>query len=117
MKPIFIFALIVLSLVSFTFFSCGSKGKDMPVTIHIESNGITITNSGAYSYSDVRVKLNNRYKIENLTLSGFEEKKVFFIEFSNSNGDRFNPIIQIPKTVYIAGEYQGEKYWALFKAK
>jgi len=93
------------------------KKDEITVVLSIDNNGIRITNKSTREYTDVRLKLNDKYKVEITTLSGLEEKKIYYSEFSDSDNERFNPITEAVKTVYIAGEYQGEKYWAFFKAK
>lgn len=109
----YLFVIITTLLIA----GCNSSDKDMPVNIGLNANSITVINSDAKTFTNVRLKINNTYHYKLSRLQGKEQLQISLTDFADKQGNRFSPIVSKVQDIYIAGEFLGDKYWASFKPK
>lgn len=94
--------------------SCSSTNEnELLVEIEIGSEGIKIMPKE--NYTEVNIKLNDDYKANLSYLISYSEKTIPYADFSKSSGQQFSILSTKPKSVYISGYKNGEKYWGYFK--
>jgi hypothetical protein len=114
----FIVILGLMFLIAFGLYkgcqSCtSSTEKDMLVLVSIQSDGIKLYPKD--NYSNVNIKLNDDYKAKVNSITKFTELTIPYDDFVKSSGQRFSILSHKPKSVYISGYKDKEKYWGYFK--
>lgn len=97
--------------------ACSSSDKDMPVNIGLNANSITVINTDAKTFTNVRLKINNTYHYELSRLQGKEQLQINLTDFADKQGNKLIPSVLKVQDIYIAGEFLSDKYWASFKPK
>ena len=123
-----VFLLLVVVIVSVTFLadrenaktetkSEQTQGRTLKAAVNFDGSQFIIRNNDSFDWTNVRFKLNSGIIRDGYTLkvNRIEAKttyRVGALQFSESDGTRFNPFTMKPKTIFIFAQ-EGDKdlYW------
>lgn len=79
---------------------------------HVQHTGpkIVVTNNGASTWSDCRVRLNDAWEYNAANIYPGQPLQIGIMMFTDDRGQRFNPVTHTPKEIYIRCASPGRSY-------
>ena len=80
----------------------GSDGPEsLNASVRFDGTQFHISNNDTYDWVDVKIQINNDYELRVSRLNANTEYSVGAMQFTKSDGTRFNPFLQKAKNVFI----------------
>jgi len=83
--------------------SSGSSGE-INAGVRYNNTQIVITNNDSRTWTNIRIKINDDYKMNIGSMRSGETKTIRMSECANSSGDRFNPYAKKFQNIYIGSD-------------
>jgi hypothetical protein len=89
-----------------------TKTKDLSPSVSFDGTQFTITNNDSFGWSNIKFTLNSNYELSYSFLFPKSTYTVGAMQFTKSDGTRFNPFTMKPLNMSISCELAGgEKGW------
>jgi hypothetical protein len=89
--------------------SSGSSNKELNVQINFSDTQFLISNNNSFDYTNVRMKVNDKYELTADKISAGQQYIVGMAQFADSSGQRFNPFAMKVRKIYIRAN-EGYQY-------